>query len=74
MLVYPYIESTLFLYLVLNGPGVRGFIAGSLNLVWTVLERLYIVAFRGFYAPHFTKLLFVYPIRDCVPLLIYTLK
>jgi hypothetical protein len=31
--MYPHIELTLFLYLVLNGPGVQGFIGGSLNLV-----------------------------------------
>ncbi len=45
--MYPHIELTLFLYLVLNGPGVRGFIGGYLNFVWTVLVRLYIVAFHG---------------------------
>ncbi len=48
ILVYPHIELSLFLYLLLNGPDVRGLIASSLDFVWTVLEMLYIVAFRGF--------------------------
>ncbi len=59
--MYPHIELTLFLYLVLNGPGVRGFIGGSLNLVWTVLERLYIVAFRGFLCSILYKATFCVP-------------
>ena len=51
ILMYPYTELLLFLYIVLNSPNVPHLSASSLKLVRTVLKKLYIIAFQGFSCP-----------------------
>ena len=54
ILMHPYNELPLFLYIVLNSPDVPDLITGSLNLVRTFPKKLYIIAFHGFSCPaHF---------------------
>ena len=54
ILMYPYTELLLFLYIVLNSLDVPDLIAGSLNLVRTVPKSCTLSLFCGFSCPiHF---------------------